>query len=90
MAAYILMLGSAMAVAAAGQFSVKEEDPPPSSDQKKKSSSSFWSEEVMRLKQDEKTVVDGDSNYVEDCKGFWSPWSACDEECDGGDRKSVV
>lgn len=76
MATYILMLGSAIAVAAAGQVSVKQAERPPEDEEKKQGSSAFWSGEVARIKQED--------NYVEDCKGAWSAWSACDEECDGG------
>ena len=58
MAAIVLMLGSAMAAAVAGQVSVKKAElPPPPSPPEKKTNSSFWTEEVERARDPEPVAV---------------------------------
>ena len=92
MAAIVLMLGSAMAAAVAGQVSVKKAElPPPPSPPEKKTNASFWTEEVERARDPEPVAVAAPAQAPSpvDCQGKWSEFGECSEECGGGIQTST-
>lgn len=75
MATVLLMLGSVISAAVAGNKTVKREEEVDKVPEEKVSNSTFWSNEVERVKTDPVTTP-------EECE--WSEWSKCTQECDGG------
>jgi len=92
MAAVLLMLGSVMSAAIAGNRSVKKEvevEVVEEVPQERVSNSAFWSKEVERVKTEpaKEPAKEPTKEPVPvplDCEGEWSDWSRCTKDCDGG------